>query len=353
MFIGAGSRWANMNNLFTLGQMPTVLNFIPADDRDTWLNIGNALKTEYGEDAFETWDRWSQSGEGYSAQDAKSVWRSLTPGHVRLGTVIKLAKEAGWQPERREVSAEERKRLAAEAEARRRQRQAEIEASDEARRIMNGVVAAACRQLVEQHCSGGGRSEYLGRKRVGAHGVLFPSHSVVIAIDDQAHRADLWAGTEVKRFFDDLPTPRSDHLSFLMVKPGSIVVPLCDDDGVLWSVQVIQPGGGKMFPRYGRKSGMFHLIGALSDAGTVAVAEGYATAASVHEATGWPVAVALDAGNLSAVAQAMRRVRRDAKLVICGDDDLGQGRNPGRKKALDAAQAAGGVALFPHVDEVA
>lgn len=352
MFIGAGSRWANMNNLFTLGQMPTVLNFIPADDRDTWLNIGNALKTEYGEDAFETWDRWSQSGEGYSAQDAKSVWRSLTPGHVRLGTVIKLAKEAGWQPERREVSAEERKRLAAEAEARRRQRQAEIEASDEARRIMNGVVAAACRHLVEQHCSGGGRSEYLGRKRVGAHGVLFPSHSVVIAIDDQAHRADLWAGTEVKRFFDDLPKDRPDYLSFLLIKKGDIVIPLRDAGGQVWSVQVIKPDGKKLFPRYGKMAGCFHVIGDPGASDTVAEVEGYATGASVHAATGWAVAVALNSGNLARVAQVLRLSYPDHQLVICGDDDHDTPKNPGRHKAEEIARGLGVPALFPQMGEV-
>ena len=51
-----------------------------------------------------------------------------------------------------------------------------------------------------------------------------------------------------------------------------------------------------------QKSGLWHMLGQPEGAAVVLVAEGYATAASLHEATGLPVAVAFDAGNLVHVA---------------------------------------------------
>lgn len=81
------------------------------------------------------------------------------------------------------------------------------------------------------------------------------------------------------------------------------------------------------------------------------VAEGYATAATAHEATGFPVAVAFDAGNLLPVAKALRGKYPQARIVVFGDDDAGTaqatGKNPGREKATAAARAVDGVAVLP------
>ncbi|MBK7514284.1 MAG: toprim domain-containing protein [Betaproteobacteria bacterium] len=81
------------------------------------------------------------------------------------------------------------------------------------------------------------------------------------------------------------------------------------------------------------------------------LAEGYATAASLHEATGRPVCVAFDAGNLAPVARVLRGRFPDALIVVRGDDDRDTeartGRNPGRAKATEAAKLARGVAVFP------
>ena len=82
------------------------------------------------------------------------------------------------------------------------------------------------------------------------------------------------------------------------------------------------------------------------------IAEGYATAASIHEATGRPVAVAFDAGNLAPVVRALRGRYGAARIVVCGDDDRATaartGRNPGREKAAEAAKLARGRAVFPE-----
>jgi phage/plasmid primase-like uncharacterized protein len=71
------------------------------------------------------------------------------------------------------------------------------------------------------------------------------------------------------------------------------------------------------------------------------------TAASLHQATGLPVAMAFDAGNLGPVCKALRKAYPACMLVLCGDDDVATQGNPGRTKATAAALAAQGLAVFP------
>ena len=82
------------------------------------------------------------------------------------------------------------------------------------------------------------------------------------------------------------------------------------------------------------------------------IAEGYATAATVHELTGAPVVVAFNAGNLLPVARTYRALHPERPIHIAGDDDhrrAAEGKpNVGREKAEQAAAAIGGQALFPE-----
>ena len=146
---------------------------------------------------------------------------------------------------------------------------------------------------------------------------------------------------------------------------GWLLVPLRDAAGKLWNLQRIAPapptppeaGPGKLFLKGGRVTGLFHMLhGAAAPADTgppvVLLAEGYATAASLHQATGYPVATAFHAGNLGAVARALRELHPAALIVLCGDDDRATqertGTNPGATKATAAARAVQGLAVFPE-----
>jgi len=73
------------------------LTYIPSDDRDTWLKIGMAIKSELGDDGFSLWDYWSQSADSYKESDARSVWRSIKNGSTGIGTLFHLAKQHGWK----------------------------------------------------------------------------------------------------------------------------------------------------------------------------------------------------------------------------------------------------------------
>lgn len=123
-----------------------------------------------------------------------------------------------------------------------------------------------------------------------------------------------------------------------------LLVPMRDGDG-LHSLQTIDAEGQKRFLPGGRVAGCYHAFGKPGP--IVCIAEGYATGASIHEATSYPVAVAFNAGNLEAVARALRTKLPDARIVVCADDDAATAGNPGLTKASDAARAIGGLVAVP------
>ena len=128
-----------------------------------------------------------------------------------------------------------------------------------------------------------------------------------------------------------------------------LVMPLYDIEGELWSVQYINQHGDKKFLSGGRAAGCFYPIG-TSD-GTTVICEGFATGASIREATGMAVLVAHSAGNLKAVASALREKHPDERILIAADDDWHTAGNPGVTNAEDAAKAAGATVVLPEFPE--
>ena len=128
---------------------------------------------------------------------------------------------------------------------------------------------------------------------------------------------------------------------------GSVVVPVRNALGELLGLQFIAPDSTKRFLTGTPKKGAFHWVGDDSPRTPLAIAEGYATAATVYQATGWRCAVAFDAGNLLPVCQALREQWPKRELVVCGDDDTKTDGNPGRAKATQAAQAVAARLVFP------
>lgn len=335
----------------SLSDLRVLLHYIPACDRDTWITVGMGIKAEFGTDGWDAWDTWSQSGTGYNLQDAKTVWKSFRKGGTGIGSVIKLAQDNGWKPEQKELSAEDKRRFAQEQEARRKLRQAEVEADEAKLATMRSKVATECAVIWAQHVTQEGESPYLVRKQALASGVGFMRHTVVLEIDDQAERCQLWVGNDAQAYLKSVPNPRPAHLSMLVLKRGDLVIPLRDGEGRIHALQQINPQGKKLFPKYGRKSGCFHVLGELAGAEVIGLAEGYATASSCQQAMAWPMVMAVDSGNLPVVAAAVRRLNPGARILVCGDDDPDSPGNPGRAKAEAAATVARGVAVYPESGE--
>jgi len=102
--------------------------------------------------------------------------------------------------------------------------------------------------------------------------------------------------------------------------PGNILlVPVRDINSALHSLQGIDPAGNKRYLIGGPTADCLYLIGDDGELGTVYIAEGIATAISIHEATGKPVAVCFSAYNMRSVAITL--AERSARVILCADDD--------------------------------
>lgn len=130
----------------------------------------------------------------------------------------------------------------------------------------------------------------------------------------------------------------------------SLLVPL-SDGGAIISLQIIFPDGRKVFLKDSFSSGGGFILGSIARAETIVIGEGYATLASIHEATGLSCVVAFNAGNLSSVAEKVRDRRPDADIIIAGDDDHKTPGNPGAEKARSVALAIGARLALPRFGE--
>ncbi len=308
----------------------TALSYIPAHlPRDEWAKLGMAIKSEFADaTGFELFDAWSATAkDGYDQKATRSTWKSIkASGGVSVATLLHMAQERGFTlPTATETAPKPTPAQLAE-----RERQAHQKREAEQARIAAGHEAAATQALARwqaaSDCTAQAASPYLLRKGVQAYGVRSEAN-------------------------------------------GTLLVPLCDASGKLWNVQAIAPqkpteGSDKLFMKGGKKSGLWHAIGfalpqsqatlatAAKPPPVVLIAEGYATAASLHEATAYPVAVAFDAGNLVHVAKALRAALPGTLLVLCADDDhdtqAKSGNNPGQEKAHAAAKAVRGIVATPE-----
>ena len=126
---------------------------------------------------------------------------------------------------------------------------------------------------------------------------------------------------------------------------GALVLPLRDAQGELHSLQFIRDDGSKRFLTGGRIAGCCFTL-ADKPGGALVFCEGYATGASIHEATGLAVVCAMHAGNLKSVATSLREKFPDREIIIAADNDAfttvkGQPKNPGLDAATEAARAIG------------
>ncbi len=119
-----------------------------------------------------------------------------------------------------------------------------------------------------------------------------------------------------------------------------LILPLYAPNGTLSSLQFIDMDGNKKFLHGGRTAECLWLIGTPID--KVCIAEGFATAASIIEATDYATVVAFSAGNLKTTAKEIKNRYPGTEVIICGDTD-----STGSKKAEEAAMATGTLLAFP------
>jgi putative DNA primase/helicase len=172
--------------------------------------------------------------------------------------------------------------------------------------------------------------------------------------EEEQRRLHAAAAQKARRLWDRAKPAASSHpyLTRKQVHPhgikklgSSLVVPVRNTAGQLTGLQFIDPDGGKTFLSGTAVAGCYHAIGQRPES-VLLLAEGYATAATLFEATGHPCAVSFFAGNLKPVALALKGKYPQPQIVICADADPA-----GRKAAKEAAAAVNGAWLEPNFSE--
>ena len=299
------------------------LSFVSPDTRDTWVNMGMAIKSELGDPGFDVWDEWSRQSDSYSTGDAERVWKSIRAnGGVTVGTLFHEASAGGWRddgkyPKPTFDELAERNRIAAERAAR---EQTEIarERTETAKKASE-IWKAATETRPDHH--------YLQRKQVGP---------VATMREIDAASAATILGYAPKSGGE----PLTGRLLVIPVKQG----------GTLSTLELIDGDGRKVaLAGRGSKVGGYWATEPLPDVmGTLLIGEGVATAISANEASGFPAIAALSAGNLPTVVQALRELHPSAELVILAD--LVKATGEPEPHAVQAAQAVGGKLAIPVFD---
>jgi putative DNA primase/helicase len=263
-----------------------MLSFISeCEDREVWVAIGMALKSEFGDTAFSAWDSWSQQAGNYNALACRSSWRGFKArnGGYTIGTLIKLAKDGGYR-----FDASDRPQVDPADLARRRAERADRTAHELAQRQQAALNAEDVAKQYWHSAARTGESAYAVRKGIDA--------------------------PESCRY---LPTSGG----------GGLVIPMLrydlDRSQALKGVQIIKDDGSKKFTFGMAKPGTACRLGLPVVGEPVFVCEGYATGMTLRMALErrYPVFVAFDAYNLPVVVEAVHRALPGSPIIICADDD--------------------------------
>ena len=162
-----------------------------------------------------------------------------------------------------------------------------------------------------------------------------------VAERDQAYAV---AAKEAQVLFDNaVPVVSHDYLTNKGIKPnmarmfgGKLLIPVYGSNGEIQSVQAIFSDGAKRFHSGGKMAGGHCWIGDPAVNETLLIAEGFATADSLNEATGYAVCIAFSAGNLKSITQMIASQYIGKKIVICADNDSsGVGMSKAKECGVD------------------
>jgi len=290
----------------TLKQVESALKFISPDlDRDEWVKIGMAIKSEFGDEGIDLFNEWSEAGKSYKFDDLAATWDSINAeGGITIGFLFKQAKAGGWKNKKgtpEDISAAKANKNKAT--------QAAQEAADKELEYKEGATNAQAIWLLSSACDAGRGNEPI-------------SHPYLTAKNIKPHGAALRMG--------DL----------------ALLIPLYYQ-GELVSLQIIEtlPDGTfqKKNMKGGKAKGSYLVIGCnngheITDSDKpVFISEGFATGCTLNEQTDYPVVITFSCNNYKSVILQIKEQYPDRRLVIAADNDFTNDNNPGLNKAKEIA----------------
>jgi len=226
--------------------------------------------------------------------------------HLSNGTIQNISDDDRQQYNEQ---VEEQKRLREEEQKQRR---------DDAAKLANEIWKSATDASYPLH-------DYLARKQVASHGLRTGSLPYYDKMIPNALFVPVMNGNKIvslQAIFDTADNPMNRTKTFLF--------------------------GGE-------KKSCFFRLGKTTDIADqiIVICEGYATAASIHETTKYPVFMAFDSGNLIHVAEKIRKSKPKSRIIIAADNDRKNETNTGVIKATEAAKAIHGFIAIPQFKDMA
>ncbi|EPY5184933.1 TPA: phage/plasmid primase, P4 family [Klebsiella pneumoniae] len=227
--------------------------------------------------------------------------------------------------------------------------------TSEAARLAADVLGIDYRAAVQDEATASQRREQLEAERTQ----LEQERQQRAAVDVQQRRATFSHLYDEKR--QSATQGESEYLTgkglggftFPMLPDGSILLPLVDEAGAVVAAQTITRAGVKRLVAGSAKRGAYHAVNAPETPQSVLIAEGLATALSVHLMRPDALTVAaIDAGNLLPVAEVIRRKHQDAQIIVAADNDHHDDdqANTGKIAAEKAALSVAGWVSLPPTD---
>ncbi|HIE9749659.1 TPA: phage/plasmid primase, P4 family [Klebsiella variicola subsp. variicola] len=227
--------------------------------------------------------------------------------------------------------------------------------TSEAARLAADVLGIDYRAAVQDEATASQRREQLEADRTQ----LEQERQQRAAVDVQQRRATFSHLYDEKR--QSATQGESEYLTgkglggftFPMLPDGSILLPLVDEAGAVVAAQTITRAGVKRLVAGSAKRGAYHAVNAPETPQSVLIAEGLATALSVHLMRPDALTVAaIDAGNLLPVAEVIRRKHQDAQIIVAADNDHHDDdqANTGKIAAEKAALSVAGWVSLPPTD---
>jgi putative DNA primase/helicase len=322
----------------TESRVRDVLSYIsPNCDREKWWKIAAGVMAALGPDGLPVFLEWSEPGCSYDEASATSTYKSFAAqGGISFGTVVEFAKPGGYDPKKDYVPPTAAEKAAIDEKAK---------ADAIAFAIKRAGAQADTKRKSEKRWDDAKERPataaypYLKKKGIQPHGArLGPWWKLIKAPKD---------------------TPKDAKPEFLKLD-DVLLIPLRDRGGVMHGLQAITAEGEKLHQSGAAKVGhFFSMPGPVAT--TVVLCEGFATGASINEATGFTVLVCFDEGNIIHVArdiveQAEANAEiKPANVIIAADNDTkteaeGKG-NPGMRAAFNVGLQFGmRVAVPPPGD---
>lgn len=295
-------------NDLSLEDIRQALTFIDPDlSRNEWVRILSAVKSELSEDGKDICYEWSSTGTKFNKNNFHSTWKTISQfGDVRIGTLIYEAQKAGFKinSKREKISQDEiDKRAFNRVLAKQREEEEKQKAIEFDRRVSN--LSKQWWQEYEK-CES---HPYLTKKQIKPHNT----------------RVGLFHAYD------------SEKDSFFTCNPNTLIIPMYDLNGLVGFQGVLpvkkEINGNlidKLFLKGLKKDGRFSFFGKPKN--KIIICEGWATGASIYEATDEFTVVAFDAGQLMDKAVLFRNKYPDKEIIIAADNDES---NTGKKAAME------------------